>query len=90
MEEIDGYLFREKDSKKNILYDIDEASMVDGSSLPRVKAATLVKLIEKVTNEDRIDNELLHIVFMTYPTFTTAEELLNLLVMRYAFLLLLF
>jgi len=85
LEEVDGYPFLEKDSKKNIIFDIDEASMVDGSSMPQIKAATLEKLVEKITSEDRPNNELVHIFLMTYPTFTTAEELLNLLIARYPF-----
>lgn len=83
MLEIDGYRFLEKDSKKNIQFDIDEASMVDGSSLPQIKTATLEKLVERITHESRPNNELLHIFLMTYPTFTTSEELLSLLDMRF-------
>ena len=85
LEEVDGYPFLEKDSKKNVIFDIDEASMIDGSSMPQIKAATLEKLVEKITSEDRPNNELVHIFLMTYPTFTTAEELLNLLIARYPF-----
>jgi hypothetical protein len=101
----------------NLVFDIDESSIIDGSSLPQIRAATLAKLVERITHEKRINEAALQAFMLTYKynslthhktltlythttahhriraatqvchhyrSFTTDQQLLNLLRARYA------
>jgi hypothetical protein len=48
-----------------------------------IRAGTLDKLIEAVTNHTTYDNEFLDVFVLTYRSFTTPEELLDKLITRY-------
>jgi hypothetical protein len=49
-----------------LIFDIDESSIIDGSSLPQIKAATLAKLVERITHEKRINETVLQTFMLTY------------------------
>lgn len=48
------------------MFDIDESSIIDGSSLPQIRAATLAKLVERITHEKRINEAALQAFMLTY------------------------
>lgn len=76
LEEIKGYRFYETDSDKNI-----QVHKVENRET--IKAGTLAKLVERLTFEKYPDTSYLAAFMMTYKTFTTANELLDLLIMRF-------
>ena len=51
---------------ENLVFDIDESSIIDGSSLPQIRAATLAKLVERITHEKRINEAALQAFMLTY------------------------
>jgi len=82
LEVISGYKFCTPDSKENILLDIDVSAMVEGAR-PSIRAATLEKIIERLTHEKFPDPAMVNTFLLTYKTFTTAREVLALLAMRF-------
>lgn len=70
------YQFAEPDSDDNILWDT-----IDGKKV--IKAATLCKLIERVTFHQTADLQLLRTFLTTYRSFCTPERLLQLLIERF-------
>jgi son of sevenless-like protein len=70
------YPFAEPDSDENILWDT-----IDGKKV--IKAATLCKLIERVTFHQTADLQLLRTFLTTYRSFCTPERLLQLLMERF-------
>jgi hypothetical protein len=81
LEVIEGYRFYAPDSKDNLIFDIDVSSMVEGAH-PTIRAATIEKLIERLTHEAWPDPSLLNTFLLTYRTFTTHHEVIDLLTMR--------
>lgn len=71
-------VFEEVDSPKNIQYSKDQEG-----EYHEVIAATLPKLIQKLTSPTIADNQLLYAFLLTYRSFTTPEELIDLLIDRY-------
>ena len=103
LEVLPGYRFYTPDSKENIILDIDVSAMVEGAR-PSIRAATLEKLIERLTHEkfpgnghinidkqypDKnfnvviTDPQLVNTFLLTYRTFSTGREVLDLLAMRF-------
>jgi son of sevenless-like protein len=82
LEQINGYRFYAPDSKDNLVFDIDVSAMVEGAR-PTIKAATIEKLLERLTHENWPDPSLVNTFLLTYRTFTTAQEVIDLLVMRF-------
>jgi hypothetical protein len=65
------YPFDDEDNPNNIVYS-------ESAKYSDIKAATLEKLIEKMTSENYIDHNLnlRYVFFLTYRSFTSAEEIL--------------
>ena len=80
LEDIPGYLFNQPDSDKNIK--IKEKSS-DSIEPPIVLAGTLEKLVERVTFREYPDPRFLDIFLLTYRSFSTGVQLLELLIMRF-------
>lgn len=83
MESKPGYLFEKEDNDEVIRFEKKEAA--DGTSVPII-AATLVKLVERLTFHEYQDSSLysfLGAFLMTLQTFTTPSELLDLLDNRF-------
>eukprot|EP01088_Endostelium_zonatum_P020160 TRINITY_DN728_c1_g2_i1.p1 TRINITY_DN728_c1_g2~~TRINITY_DN728_c1_g2_i1.p1 ORF type:complete len:1443 (-),score=436.88 TRINITY_DN728_c1_g2_i1:116-4444(-) len=78
----EGYLFKEKDSNDNIIFDIDVSQLIEGSH-PTIKAATLEKLVERLTHESWPDPQMVNVFLQTYLTFCTPKQLLDLLAARF-------
>jgi RasGEF domain/RasGEF N-terminal motif len=74
----DSYPFSERDSPTNLLF-LDD--LVDGH--PQVKAGTLVKLVERLTLPEYVEPHFARDVLLTYRSFTTAEQLFDVLVQRF-------
>ncbi|XP_065218194.1 protein son of sevenless-like [Planococcus citri] len=72
MPPVEVYRFAEPDSSNNIVF--------EGST---IKGATLMKLIERLTFHVYTDAQFDRTFLITYRTFVTAEELLELLIERY-------
>lgn len=65
--------FEIPDNETNILYEADG----------RVKAATLAKLVSKLTSPRGVEMAYCHDFLLTYRSFTTPTELLDKLILRY-------
>src|SRR4051812_27441008 len=50
LESVPGYRFYAPDTKDNVRFDIDVSSMVEGAR-PTIRAATIEKLVERMTHE---------------------------------------
>jgi len=84
--------FAETDSEKNIII-WNKAEMQkhlgtdvvpeESDSIPQIKGASLVKLVERVTFEKYADTNFQRDFMYTYRSFTTPKELLELLIKRY-------
>eukprot|EP01137_Pigoraptor_chileana_P014293 Opistho-2@68754 len=72
------YLFNAPDSINNIVMEDD-----DGSGTPRVKGATLFKLIERLTYDEYADHNFQRQFLLTFRTFVEPLQLLELLIARY-------
>ncbi|KAL6070206.1 Ral guanine nucleotide dissociation stimulator [Balamuthia mandrillaris] len=76
----------EEEEGKEVVYQSGGASTSFSSSdqlRPRIKGATLNKLIEKITTIEAPDPELVTAFLLTYRGFCTPQQLLELLVLRY-------
>jgi len=82
LEVLPGYRFYTQDSKENIILDVDVSGMVEGAR-PSIRAASLEKLIERLTHEKFPDPQLVNTFLLTYRTFSTAKEVIDLLAMRF-------
>eukprot|EP01102_Stenamoeba_stenopodia_P014624 TRINITY_DN4881_c0_g1_i2.p1 TRINITY_DN4881_c0_g1~~TRINITY_DN4881_c0_g1_i2.p1 ORF type:complete len:1169 (+),score=349.70 TRINITY_DN4881_c0_g1_i2:173-3679(+) len=76
LEVLEGYRFGEKDSDDNIVFSKEGAENA-------VKGGTIEKLIERLTHDKYPDTSFLVNFLMTFPTFVSSEELLDLLIMRF-------
>lgn len=80
----DDYPFLDPDTKATILYDVDMSNMISGNaSGAPVKAATLEKLVEKITHHSAPDMMMLNTLMITYPLFTTSSVMIELLGKRF-------
>ncbi|PRP77743.1 rasGEF domain-containing protein [Planoprotostelium fungivorum] len=73
----EGYPFSEKDSPNNIVI------RREGLTREVIVAATLPKLVERLTFEKYTDSEYYSAFLSTFTTFTTPSELLDLLIERF-------
>eukprot|EP01094_Clydonella_sp_ATCC50884_P016857 TRINITY_DN2846_c0_g1_i1.p1 TRINITY_DN2846_c0_g1~~TRINITY_DN2846_c0_g1_i1.p1 ORF type:complete len:1130 (-),score=536.32 TRINITY_DN2846_c0_g1_i1:96-3485(-) len=78
LETIPGYPFGEPDTEKNLVLvrDVNTPS-------PPIKGGTVVKLVERVTYDKSPDMNYMMAFLMTYKTFSSPEELLELLDKRW-------
>jgi hypothetical protein len=67
------------DNEYNILYEKTDTQSVKKP----IRAASLEKLIQILTSPDKFDQSFLFSFMLTYQSFTTSEELVQLLVNRY-------
>ncbi|CAH8831073.1 unnamed protein product [Trichobilharzia szidati] len=75
------YRYAVPDSPLNIIL---EPPQTDGSSgIPIVRAATILKLIERMTYHEYFDSKTLNAFLLTYRRYVTALELLDLLIERF-------
>ncbi|CAH8438317.1 unnamed protein product [Schistosoma turkestanicum] len=75
------YRYAVPDSPSNILL---ESSLTDGSAgIPTIRAATILKLIERMTYHEYFDNKTLNAFLLTYRRYITSLELLDLLIERF-------
>ncbi|CAH8484680.1 unnamed protein product [Heterobilharzia americana] len=75
------YRYSTPDSPFNILL---EPPQTDGSAgIPIIRAATMLKLIERMTYHEYFDSKTLNTFLLTYRRYTTALELLDLLIERF-------
>ncbi|THD27109.1 putative ras GTP exchange factor son of sevenless [Fasciola hepatica] len=75
------YQFSTPDSITNIIF---ESAVRDSSvEIPIIKAATKVKLIERMTYHAYFDSNTVSVFLMTYRRYMTASELLELLIERF-------
>ncbi len=78
--------FTEPDSPENIVFldpSEEKVEVLVQSDAPLIKAATLPKLIERLTWHEYADTHYLEAFMMTFKTFTTPRELLSLLIKRF-------
>ncbi|KAL6054788.1 Son of sevenless 1 [Balamuthia mandrillaris] len=83
LEPMEGYRFNQPDSKEYLVLDVDFSGMGLKDTRPMIKAATLEKLIEHMTHQHWPDSGLANTFLMTYTTFTTRVEVMQLLIMRF-------
>lgn len=76
---IEKGLFGEPDTPETIIFDEESSS----SEKKEIKAATLVKLLERVTFEEYADPTFMNQILLTYRSFTNSRELLRLLMLRF-------
>jgi len=82
----DDYIFDQPDSPETIIFDqVNKSattSYITAESLS-IRAATLIKLVERLTHHRHHDPKLRHTFLMCYREFCTSTEFFNLLVQRY-------
>ncbi|CAH8444171.1 unnamed protein product [Schistosoma margrebowiei] len=75
------YRYSVPDSPSNIIF---ESSQTDGSAgIPVIRAATILKLIERMTYHEYFDNKTLNAFLLTYRRYISSLELLDLLIERF-------
>lgn len=74
--------FGEADNDSNIIF----VPGTQGTQHPEVKAATLLKLVERLTYEKYPDPKFLSQFLLTYRSFTDPETLIKLLIDRYSWI----
>jgi hypothetical protein len=73
--------FSQPDNDSNILFQKSETAEIYQTRI--IRGASLPKLIEYLTHPSLVDNQFLYSFLLTYNSFTTAEEFLDLLAERY-------
>lgn len=82
LEVIKDYLFYEKDSPSNIIIrQTDPTTTTNNQTI--IEAGTLTKLVERLTHEKYPDTNYMSSFLMTFRTFTTPNDLLDLLINRF-------
>lgn len=73
------------DDETDVIYlKTDDSQSGSGTSSDKsLAAASLPQLVAKITRGDRFDPKLMHSVILTYHSFTSGQELLNLLIARF-------
>lgn len=69
------YAFSAEDSNSNILFTMDKTD--------QIRAATLLKLVERLTYPDYADPDYMFEFLLTYRSFATSSQLLDLLIQRF-------
>lgn len=75
------YRFSEPDTEENIVFQNDHGT--EKSEIPIIKAATLLKLIERLTYHQYADPKFVQMFLTTYRTFCTSADLLDHLIERF-------
>eukprot|EP00005_Dracoamoeba_jomungandri_P013821 CAMPEP_0174269374 /NCGR_PEP_ID=MMETSP0439-20130205/40767_1 /TAXON_ID=0 /ORGANISM="Stereomyxa ramosa, Strain Chinc5" /LENGTH=1270 /DNA_ID=CAMNT_0015358109 /DNA_START=6 /DNA_END=3818 /DNA_ORIENTATION=+ len=78
----EDYPFFQVVGNSNLLYDVDLSTLVQGARRS-IKAADLVRLIERITSEDSSDPQLVQTFLLTYHLFATEVEIVELLKQRW-------
>eukprot|EP00761_Pharyngomonas_kirbyi_P002852 gb/GECH01002856.1/.p1 GENE.gb/GECH01002856.1/~~gb/GECH01002856.1/.p1 ORF type:complete len:906 (+),score=270.45 gb/GECH01002856.1/:1-2718(+) len=63
--------------------DTEEAIEFEEESTDQIKCATVRKLVERVTHHELFDNNFMYAFMLTYRSFTTPQDLLDMLIERY-------
>lgn len=79
----DGYRFDSEDSPEVILFDSDDLSNRLSADGPTIKAATLEKLVERLTHHLYLYPKFSRTFLMCYREFCTPDELFSLLIERF-------
>lgn len=75
------YIFAEPDSPHNIR--VESKEPLENKSTARIKCATLVKMVEKITDPLYSTPKLIKDFLMTYRSFSNPNEILDLLIQRF-------
>ena len=88
--QISEYPFVEPDSPENIVFKTEEMNMkkakgdsIETGSTVCISGATMVKLVEKITNPSYSTPKLIKQFLITYRSFLSPNELLELLINRF-------